>query len=303
MAKRAGAEVCRAINGSLPNLRRKLADRSFTLSGRSLCLDVQGLSMTVKSALSAQSNIVVCVQHKLAHSIHDCPTTLDIMIHAERRKLIVSLLPSLSMAVSLLALTLALVWSVGRNDPIIEELSRGPLVLIFCLLALWAWLLRRLPAHVINVVADLKDQSIDVVNGTFHVRTHRGVGVIGPLKHRAIIDGHAFDLAHIQDWERMIGQSVNARFAPTSEVLLSLEMAPADLNSAQQVGEFTLTEAEVKRLNLVAEGLSDKLIARELDLSPSTVRTYNSALFKKLGAENRDEAVKIARARALIDVD
>jgi DNA-binding NarL/FixJ family response regulator len=41
-------------------------------------------------------------------------------------------------------------------------------------------------------------------------------------------------------------------------------------------------------------------IASELYLSPNTVKTHTSALYRKLGARSRSEAVKIGRQRRVI---
>ncbi|MCA0240372.1 MAG: LuxR C-terminal-related transcriptional regulator [Proteobacteria bacterium] len=53
-------------------------------------------------------------------------------------------------------------------------------------------------------------------------------------------------------------------------------------------------EAEIARL--LAEGLSNKLIGRELALSEGTVKFHLRNLYAKLGAHNRDQAVQLLRA-------
>jgi DNA-binding NarL/FixJ family response regulator len=64
-----------------------------------------------------------------------------------------------------------------------------------------------------------------------------------------------------------------------------------------------LTRRERELLALIAEGLTDKDIARRLNLSPATVRTYNSALYAKLGITRRTQAVAIAAGLDLTSVD
>lgn len=58
-----------------------------------------------------------------------------------------------------------------------------------------------------------------------------------------------------------------------------------------------LTERERDVLRLAEEGRSNKEIARQLDLSPGTVRNYLSEASAKLFAASRIEAGRIARER------
>jgi two-component system response regulator DesR len=57
-----------------------------------------------------------------------------------------------------------------------------------------------------------------------------------------------------------------------------------------------LTERERACLRLAEEGLPNREIAAVLELSPGTVRNYLSEAAQKLGAANRIEAGRIARA-------
>jgi DNA-binding NarL/FixJ family response regulator len=61
---------------------------------------------------------------------------------------------------------------------------------------------------------------------------------------------------------------------------------------AQQLG---LTEHEKKLLRLLAHGLSNTQIAKELILAQQTVRNYTSTIYDKLGVSSRSEAVVWAR--------
>jgi len=66
--------------------------------------------------------------------------------------------------------------------------------------------------------------------------------------------------------------------------------------------EFTepLTGRELEVLDLVAEGLSNKLIAHRLNISEHTVKTHVASIFAKLGASTRTEAVSRAIRRGLL---
>ncbi|MDY0022633.1 response regulator transcription factor [Arenimonas caeni] len=58
-----------------------------------------------------------------------------------------------------------------------------------------------------------------------------------------------------------------------------------------------LTERERQVLRLAGEGVKTLEIAARLNLSPGTVRNYLSEAIGKLGAENRIEAYRTARAK------
>jgi DNA-binding NarL/FixJ family response regulator len=64
-----------------------------------------------------------------------------------------------------------------------------------------------------------------------------------------------------------------------------------------------LTPREQAVLGLMARGLQNKEIARELSISERTVKFHASGIMNKLGAGNRTEAVAIAARRGLVDLD
>jgi LuxR family maltose regulon positive regulatory protein len=64
-----------------------------------------------------------------------------------------------------------------------------------------------------------------------------------------------------------------------------------------------LSDREVEVLELVAEGLTNREIARRLFLSPHTVRAHTSNIYSKLNVHNRTEAVARARALGILAAD
>ncbi|MBV1920987.1 MAG: LuxR C-terminal-related transcriptional regulator [Pseudomonadales bacterium] len=56
----------------------------------------------------------------------------------------------------------------------------------------------------------------------------------------------------------------------------------------------SLSSRQLTILNLLVEGAQDKVIARELEISPGTVKTHIRAIYRKLECNNRTLAVSIA---------
>jgi DNA-binding NarL/FixJ family response regulator len=69
--------------------------------------------------------------------------------------------------------------------------------------------------------------------------------------------------------------------------------APQQPASAEQLG---LTPRQIDVLRMLVDGRSNKLIARALALSPSTVKTHLEAIFQRLRVNSRTQAV-VAAAR------
>ena len=62
-----------------------------------------------------------------------------------------------------------------------------------------------------------------------------------------------------------------------------------------------LSEREREVLSLIADGCTNREIAEQLFLSPHTVKEHTSAVYRKLGARNRAEAVQLAQRTGLLD--
>jgi LuxR family maltose regulon positive regulatory protein len=63
-----------------------------------------------------------------------------------------------------------------------------------------------------------------------------------------------------------------------------------------------LTEREIERLSLIAEGLSNQEIARRLFISLPTVKWHTSNIYGKLGVRSRTQAIIRARSLGVIPV-
>lgn len=75
-------------------------------------------------------------------------------------------------------------------------------------------------------------------------------------------------------------------------------LAASPLDDSPLVEPLTGREAQV--LNLLADGQPNKAIAASLGVSEETVKFHLAAIFGKLGASNRTDAVRIALRRGLV---
>lgn len=80
-----------------------------------------------------------------------------------------------------------------------------------------------------------------------------------------------------------------------SELMASA--APTDLPAA-----IPLTPREREVLTLLARGLANKVIAARLGITEHTVKTHIAAVYEKLDARNRAEAVVAAARQGLITI-
>lgn len=78
-----------------------------------------------------------------------------------------------------------------------------------------------------------------------------------------------------------------------------IRKGPFEPNAAA-IAALGVTPRERQVLALIAEGRSNKEIARALSLSPNTVKTHVARLLEKLEAARRTEAIQRARELRLI---
>lgn len=84
-------------------------------------------------------------------------------------------------------------------------------------------------------------------------------------------------------------------YVPSEALRESAE--PAREASSVQSAEGQLTPRQMHVLELMERGLANKAIGRELGIGEITVKAHVSAILRKLGVENRVQAVLAARER------
>ena len=97
--------------------------------------------------------------------------------------------------------------------------------------------------------------------------------------------------------------------APRTEILSAIRAVSEDrpytsstvaAKALQRMSKPSLTQREFSVLQLVAEGRSNKDIARRLSITEGTAKTHVKAILTKLDAISRTEAVAVAHKRGLI---
>jgi LuxR family maltose regulon positive regulatory protein len=87
-------------------------------------------------------------------------------------------------------------------------------------------------------------------------------------------------------------------------ILAAMSPLPAQSGSReelmQQEGLEPLTERELQILRLLDRDLTNKEIARELVVTPGTVKVHTNNLYRKLSVDNRRAAVTLSKALGLL---
>jgi prevent-host-death family protein len=129
--------------------------------------------------------------------------------------------------------------------------------------------------------------------------TNRGetVAVVYPVDADVL---EAYALANAPEFVRSMTEAdaalVEGRTRPAREVIGELaDEPPRTTRTWRAAAGEGLTAREVEVLHRVAEGMTNKQIAEELSISPTTVRRHLNVILRKLGASRRASAVS-ARA-------
>lgn len=106
------------------------------------------------------------------------------------------------------------------------------------------------------------------------------LGVSGILKKPV----HRQDLLNAVEVVRAGGSYIDPQEA--------MQMVEAVTSGGKELTEVNVTDREKQVLELLAQGLSARQIARDLDLSERTINTHVANLYRKLGVSNRVAAIR-----------
>jgi two-component system nitrate/nitrite response regulator NarL len=112
--------------------------------------------------------------------------------------------------------------------------------------------------------------------------------VIGAISRGA--DGYLLKDMEPEELLNQIERALQGKMVMSEAVTQALATAIRRPQVSHQATLENLTGRELEILKLIAKGLSNKLIARELDISDGTVKVHVKHLLKKLGLRSRVEA-------------
>ncbi len=114
---------------------------------------------------------------------------------------------------------------------------------------------------------------------------------------RAGADGYLLKDMEPEDLLAAIDETLNGRTVIGERLNGLLARAIREEATAKQRDAAVLTEREQEILEGLAQGLSNKLIARNLSIAEATVKVHVKSLLKKLGCRSRLEAAVWAVSR------
>jgi len=177
---------------------------------------------------------------------------------------------------------IAVVGQVASSDDLPEDLDLYKPDLI-----VWDWGWE--PSSALGYLADVKEVGTPVVallTDTSHAADAWNAGAVGLLLRDTDADQLLSALDAVAQGLMVIDPQL-AHELPRNE---RSQEAPAE----------ALTPRELEVLQLLAEGLPNKTIARRLSISEHTVKFHLNAIMSKLGAQSRTEAVVRATRLGLI---
>lgn len=103
-------------------------------------------------------------------------------------------------------------------------------------------------------------------------------------------DGYLLKDMEPEDMLVQIERALSGKMVLSEAVTQVLATAIRNPDTKGAVGSDSLTQRELEILKLIAKGMSNKVIARELDISDGTVKVHVKHLLKKLHLRSRVEA-------------
>ena len=170
-------------------------------------------------------------------------------------------------------------------------------------------------ASSIKEAFDFSESGVDVILLDIHMPGLNGIDGIKPIRDKfskvpIIILSASSELRDMQKAKELGASGFMNKAALAEEMVSSISQVlegktcfPDDVDSTEYNAKTSLSSAltprQIEVLIYLCEGKSNKLIARELEMSENTVRVHVSAILSTLGAVNRSEAILIAQREGI----
>lgn len=149
----------------------------------------------------------------------------------------------------------------------------------------------------LQVLRELKASQPDI--RVIALTVHDEEGYVGEAL-RAGADGYMLKTISHQELAEAVRRVMAGEAALHPAVAKKvLEDFAALSRGSKPSGQLSARELDV--VKLLAQGLSNKQIARRLDIGLETVKTHVSSILEKLGAADRTQAVVLALRRGLVE--
>lgn len=171
-------------------------------------------------------------------------------------------------------------------------------------------------ANSIKEAFDFCESGVDVILLDIHMPGLNGIDGIKPIREKfskvpIIVLSASSEMADMHKAKELGAAGFMNKASQAEDMVSSITRVlegktcfPDDLKTvdgepsrASLAGSLTPRQIEV--LIYLCEGMSNKLIARELEMSENTVRVHVSAILSTLGAVNRSEAILIAQREGI----
>jgi two-component system nitrate/nitrite response regulator NarL len=139
----------------------------------------------------------------------------------------------------------------------------------------------------IETLGALRDAGVDSRIVVFTVSDDR-TDVVSALKSGA--DGYLLKDTEPEELVDNIRQACSGKMVLSEQLTEVLAMTFRNERNQQESDLASLTRRELQIVKYIAEGMSNKLIGRKLDIAESTVKVHVKHLLKKLGLRSRVEA-------------
>jgi len=139
----------------------------------------------------------------------------------------------------------------------------------------------------IETLVALRDADVAARIVVFTVSDDRS-DVVSALKSGA--DGYLLKDTEPEELVDSIRRACSGKLVLSTELAEVLALSYRDERKSAGPDLQSLTRRELQILKYIAEGLSNKLIGRKLDIAESTVKVHVKHLLKKLGLRSRVEA-------------